>query len=231
MMRHSWKVYLVVVIVFVVSFAIAWTLPTTDIMRGIIGLPGVAALFAGLYQILRDQAAHERAVQLQARQEVFNLGVASHMANVAFDRHVAFSEQYIAKLQEGLSELFQSGPPGQSLKFCSELIDSRLSFRALITEDVESRLMPFEQALRQMGAKNIALGALQGPERTRVVGEMYQVFASVTGAPNDVAVDEAIAPRKIISHLQNLLGVQQLSQLRQAVVRAAVDALSRRGGV
>jgi len=48
-------------------------------------------------------------------------------------------------------------PPGESLKFYSELVDIRLSFRAWITEDLETKVMPFEDALRQMGAKNIGL--------------------------------------------------------------------------
>jgi hypothetical protein len=122
-MRQSWKVYVVAMIVLVVSFVAAWTLPTTKILRGIIGLPGVGALFATLYQIVRDQAAHERAIELQEKQQLFNVGVASHMANVAFDKHVQFSEQYITRMQQGLTDLFQTGPPGESLKFCSDLID------------------------------------------------------------------------------------------------------------
>jgi len=229
MMRQSWAVYLVAALVLVVSFVAAWTLPTTEILRGIVGLPGVAALFAALYQILRDQAAHERAVELQERQELFHLGVTSHMANVAFDRHVQFSEQYIARMQQGLTELFRTGPPGESLKFCSELIDIRLSFRAWITEDVEAKVMPFENALRQMGARKFALeGLAPGPERTRVVNEMYQVFANVTGVKGEGEVDETLAPRRIITHLQDLLGVQQLGRLRRAVVQAAIDALERK---
>ncbi len=103
-MRHSWRVYLVAAIVLVVSFVAAWTLPASEILRGIVGLPGVAALFATLYQILRDQAAHERVIELQERQELFNLGVASHMANVAFDRHVQFSERYTTKMLPGFLE-------------------------------------------------------------------------------------------------------------------------------
>ncbi|HLE64051.1 MAG TPA: hypothetical protein VI750_12960 [Pyrinomonadaceae bacterium] len=157
MMRGSWKVYAVAAVVLILSFFTAWTLPTTEILRGIISLPGVGALFAVLFQIVRDQAAHERALDLQERQQLFHLGVASHMANVAFDKHVQFAEQYISKMQDGLTQLFHTGPPGESLKFYSELVDIRLSFRAWITEDLETKVMPFEDALRQMGAKNIGL--------------------------------------------------------------------------
>lgn len=229
MMQKSWKVYLIAAIVLVVSFLAAWTFPTTEILRGVIGLPGVAALFTALYQIVRDQASHERALELQERQLLFNLGTASHMANVAFDKHVQFSEQYISKMQQGLSRLFETGPPGESLKFCGELIEIRLSFRTWITEDLETKIMPFEDALRQMGAKKIALeGIPTGPERTRLVNEIYRVFSDVTGIKGEGPIDEKLAPRRIMSHLQDLLEVQQLSRLRRAVVQAAIVALEKK---
>jgi hypothetical protein len=228
-MRYSWRVYLASTTVFILSFGAAWALPTTDILRGIIGLPGVAALFAALFQIVRDQSAHERALELLEKQQLFSLGTASHMANIAFDKHVQFSEQYILKMQEGLTELFRTGPPGESLKFCSELIDIRLSFRAWITEDIEAKVMPFEDALRQIGVRKIVLEALHpGPERTRVVGEMYKIFSDVAGLPAEAHIDEKLAPRKIMSHLQDLLGVQQLSRLRTAVIQRAIEALERK---
>ena len=111
----------------------------------------------------------------------------------------------------------------------SPSILARLSFRAWITEDVEAKVMPFEDALRQMGARKFALeGLAPGPERTRVVNEMYQVFSNVTGVKGEGQVDETLAPRRIISHLQDLLGVQQLSRLRRAVVQAAIGALERK---
>jgi hypothetical protein len=215
-------------LVLIASFAVAWTLQTTDLLRGIASLPGVAALLVVLHQIVRDQAAHEKAVDLQERQQLFNLGVASHMANIAFDKHVQFSEQYITRMQQGLTQLFKSGPPGDSLKFCSDLTDIRLSFRAWITEDIEARVMPFEDALRQMGAKKIALEGLRpGPDRTRVVNEMFKVFSDVTGVNGEDPIDETLAPRRIMSHLQDLLGVRQLSRLRQAVVQSAIGALEK----
>jgi len=57
------------------------------------------------------------------------------------------------------------------------------------------------------------------------VNEIYQVFSDVTGVKGDGQTDEKLAPRKIMSHLQDLLGVQQLSRLRRAVVQAAIAAL------
>jgi hypothetical protein len=89
--------------------------------------------------------------------------------------------------------------------------------------------MPFEDALRQMGARKIALEGLpRGPERTRVVNEIYQVFSDVTGLEREGQIDEKLAPRKIMSHLQDLLEVHQLSRLRRAVVQTAIAALEKK---
>lgn len=150
-MRQSWKVYAVAAIVLVVSFVAAWTLPTTEILRGIIGLPGVAALLTAIYQIVRDRAAHERALELQGKQQLFDLGVTSHMAAVAFDKHVQFSEQYISRMQEGLTTLFALGPRKESLKICSDLMVN--------PQDV-GRLQP-RQRPRQRSANHF-LGRIEG---------------------------------------------------------------------
>ena len=227
-MRWSWKVYVVAVIVSVVSFVLAWTLPTTEILRVIVGLPGVGAIFTVLIQIVRDQAAHERALELQEKQQLFNLGVTSHMAQVAFDKHVQFSEQYIARMQRGLTDLFQTGPRKESLQFLDDLVDIRLSFRVWITEDLETKVMLFEKALRQIGGLSIELEGLPpGEARTLKRHEREKVWLSVLGLNDKDQIDEKIAPRKIMSHLQELLGVTQLSRLREAVVQAAIDALER----
>jgi hypothetical protein len=90
-MQLTWKMYVVAAIVCVLVVA-AWLLPTTDLIRNVIALPGVGALFIALFQLLRDEAAHVRALEIHDKQQSFNLGVTSHMANVALDKHVEFSE-------------------------------------------------------------------------------------------------------------------------------------------
>jgi hypothetical protein len=225
-MKHpAWKVYAVTVTILVLSFVTAW-MATSELLTAILSIPGVAAMVAMLYQFIRDQAAHERALDLQEKQHRFDLGVTSHMANVAFDKHMAFVEKYISTMQEGLTDLFTTGPPGESLKFGQKLQDIRLSFRAWITEDIEVKVMPFEAALRKMGAHEIVLEGLGvGPERTRLVNEIYKAFSAVAGIEDEGQVDEILAPRTIMSHLQDSLEVRQLVRLRRAAIEAAINAL------
>jgi hypothetical protein len=228
MMRGSYKVYTVAAVFFILSF-VAASLATTEFYRAILSIPGVTALVAALFQLVRDQAAHERALDLQNRQQLFNLGVASHMANIAFDKHVEFAEKYISTMQRGLTDLFTTGPPGDSLIFAHKLEAVRLSFRAWITEDIGTKVMPFENALRSMGTTKIVLeGKPPGPERTRLVNDIFRKFSAVAGIEHEGQVDENLAPGKIMNHLQDLLEVRQLSRLRRAAVQSTIDSLERR---
>lgn len=227
MMPGSWKVYAVAAAVLVVFFIAAWIAPT-DLLSAILSIPGIAAVLTMLFQFVRDQAAHERALDLQQRQQLFDLGVTSHMANIAFDRHVAFVENYISTMQGGLTDLFTTGPPGESLMFSQKLADIRLSLRAWITEDIEAKVMPFEAALRKMGATKIALEGLPaGPERKQLVTEIYTAFSAVAGIEHEGQVDETLAARRIMSHLQDSLEVRQLVRLRRAAIQTAIKALER----
>jgi len=228
-MRRSWHVYAMAGIVFLLSIGFAWFLPTTDILRGLAGIPGVFALIAALYQTLRDQAAYDRQLDLQERQQFFNVGVASHMANVAFDKHVEFSEQYISKTQDAVTALFRDGPSKNTLTSLADLMAVRHKFRAWITNDVEARLLPFERALREIGAANIELAGIPpGDLRSKTVNQMFDTFRDLIGLPREgKAVDGKSAPDQIVGHLQELLGVAQLSRLRAAAIQSAIRTLER----
>jgi len=228
-MRLSWKVYALAGIILCLSFV--GSMFTTETLRVVISLPGVAALIAALIQIVRDQAEYQRRLWLQENQQIFSLGVTSHMAEVAFDRHVQFSEQYIKKMQEGLEQLLKTGGSHKdALQFCCDLADVRLSFRAWLTEDLQAKVIPFENALREMGASGIALQGLPvGEQRNRVLAEMDRIFSNVTGFKLEGPIDENLTPGRIMNHLQETLGVKQLIRLRGAVIAAAIEALEKRG--
>lgn len=229
-MRFSWPVYSALAVVGSVSFLAASLLPTTDLLRAISGFPAVIALIAAVFQVFRDQAQHEKVLATQRDQQHFVLGVTSHMANVAFDRHVEFCEKYIQRMQKGLTELFHKGPTKECLPFCIELADIRLSYRTWLTSDLQSQIMPFEEALTKIAGRNIELEGLPvGDKRSQAVEEMHDVFADVLGIPRlRGTTDEKVVPARIMDHLQDLLGVKQLVQLRIALVAEAVKTLEKR---
>lgn len=73
------RIYIALGVVLVFSFGAALYFPTEDILKGVFASPGILALFGVLYQAFRDKSAHERSLELQKRQQIFNLGATSHM--------------------------------------------------------------------------------------------------------------------------------------------------------
>ncbi len=120
-LRSSLWIYLGSAVVLLASFAAAWLLPVPDLFKGLASIPGVGALLNVLLQLWRDQRSHERAVELLHRQQDFALATASHMANLAYDKHVAFCEAYIERTTKGLSDLMRCGPSKEALAFAGDL--------------------------------------------------------------------------------------------------------------
>jgi hypothetical protein len=206
----------------------ASALPTTELLRSVAGIPGVGALITVLYQAVRDRAAHERQLEIEERRQSFTIGVASHMANTAFDKHVELCEEYIRTMQRGLERLFRDGPTKDALRIGSELADVRLKFRAWVTPEVQDQLMAFERGLVEIGSTHVILeGVPVGDKRSEMVEAMYRKFSAVAGLPAQESVDAELAPGRIIGHLQELLGVLHLARLRATAVQQAIQALEK----
>ena len=150
-MKLSWKIYMVAGVVFVLSFSTATLLPISDTFKGIIAIPCVGSLLGALYQIFKDQAKFEKDQALQQKQHIFNLSVTSHMANVAFDKHVQFSEEYIQKMDECIKLLFEAGPSGQTLNIAEQLMNIRRKHTPWVTKETTSKLCEFENDLAMIG--------------------------------------------------------------------------------
>lgn len=208
------------------SFAAAYWLPVGEAAATFFGVPGVLALIGVLVQLWRDSTAHERSLELVARQQDFTLGTATHMADIAYDKHVDFCEAYIAKTSTGLQQLYEKGPSDVALPIAYDLASIRVSYRAWLTEEIEDSLIPFEQALREIGANKEYLKDLPiGTERSRVVNAMYEAFKLATGMSEAVSVEEREkTSAHVIEALRDVLGIRELTALRR---RATAVALSR----
>lgn len=111
-------------IIFVASLVLIFFAPV-DIVRQVAGIPAVGALVAALFSIFKDQVAHERAVLLLEAENAFSMGATSHMANVAFDKHVSFCEEYVEEMFKTLSTLFQEGPTEKAMEHAGALYQIR----------------------------------------------------------------------------------------------------------
>ena len=231
-MTYSWPVYSILAIVFAISLGTAFVLPTADILRWVSGVPALVALIGVVLQIFRDQAQHEKTLIVQRDQQHFVLGITSHMANVAFDRHVDFCEKYITQTQETLSTLFREGPTRQGFELSAKLAGIRLSFQTWLTSDIQNKILPFENALTKIAGMHLELEHLPvGDKRTKVVEAMHNTFADVLGLSRLEGrgeSDEAVLASRIMDHLQDILGVKQLIRLRIKLVNEAESSLGNK---
>ena len=216
--------------VVVISFTIPWLLPVSDFFKGVSTIPGIGALSLAVIQLWRDKISHERQKELQRKQHFFNLGVTSHMASVVFDKHVDFCEKYIAQMYDGLEGLFRDGPTKEALSFSGKLAKIRIQYRPWLTEEMIEKVLPYEKALRNIGAYAFVEPNLPvGEERNRIIEKMFNTFSELTEIKKEKELNEQIATELIINHLQQVLGIRELTLLRQKVIEAAVKSIEEVG--
>jgi hypothetical protein len=188
-------------------------------------LPAVGAIWAALVELLRDRAAHDRAAALQTTQNSLAVGAASHMASVAFEKHAAFCEEYVADIHQALATLFREGPTSEALRHSSSLYRIRQRWAVWLTPSVETDLERFEAALRKIGSSAHFVDVdLAHPTRSEVIREMHELYKEVVGMSQgdekQVETDRAI--RKIIQGLRRVLGIEELTDLRKNLVSRAL---------
>lgn len=217
--------YLPYIVVLCVSFFAAWILPAREIIRDLATLPGIGALFLLLNQLYRDERTHERALELQYKQQDFILGTASHMSDVAYDKHVLFCEEYIACVQDGFQKMMADGPSPGTMTIGRDLARIRIKHSTWLTQDIDKKLKPFESALISIGAKESILNNLQeGEQRIRVVDEIYKSFGLVFGYEKPLnEEEEGVAIDRIIEQIREILGINILTTLRQESAKLALS--------
>lgn len=178
--------------------------------------------------IARDRIAFDRSVRLEEGRNRFTIGVTSHMASVAFDKHVKFCEEYVEEMQKTLITFLTNGPSKKVLVHVTRLVDIRGKWAVWLTPELETVLGRFEGAMQSMGAKARLLDQVPEMEqRAKVVGEMYAEFAELIGLAKwdgkDTSNERAVAT--IIGKLRDILGVGELTQLRSELVKRALENL------
>jgi hypothetical protein len=219
----SYVAYGVSIIVIVISACSVIFLPLTDEIKTMFSLPGIAGLFSLLIQGWRDQVAHERTLELQQKKNEFDLAVASHMANVVFDKQVEFSEQYSQKLYSVIQLMGQEGPSENTLSYATELQRIRIRFAPWVSNELNHKLMPYEAALREIGA--LATVEKFDPNtvsRGKVINKMYSVFAKFLGidfeGTETKPEDYSLA---VLEHLKDVLNIPDLETLRRNAIKLA----------
>jgi len=223
----NYVAYGISIIVIVASACLVIFLPISDQIKTMFSLPGIAGLFSLLIQGWRDQVAHERAVELQQKKNEFDLAIASHMTNVVFDKQVEFSEQYSQKLYSVIQTMGQEGPSENTLEYSKELQRIRISFAPWVSKELNQKLMPYETALRKIGA--LATIEKLDPDRldkTDIINKMYTVFSKFLGIDfNGTESEPEDYSLTVLEHLKEVLNIPDLETLRRNAIRSATFSI------
>jgi hypothetical protein len=200
----------------------------------------VSALFGALFTLVRDYSAFERSLLLSVHQNQLSLGASSHMAKVAFDKHVEFCESYTAKANEILEKIYLNGPAQDAVFWAGELFNIRKKFAVWITEEIDKRLDAFETVIRQMGASagyvkvTASSDDMQNAESVRNkmrdehIERMYLHFSELTGVSvrqGEKLTNENAVNAQII-FLRKVLGTEDFVKMRKILVSKASVAIS-----
>jgi len=150
------------------------------------------------------------------------------MANVAFDKHAAFCEEYMAEVDGTMGVLFRGGPINATvLENAATLRDIRAKYSVWLTPEIEEKLMEFETALSELGADAWLVKALERggeEERQKAGNEAFMTFAKVMGFKHwkGQALSGVKASVTVVEGLREVLGIADLTRLRAEVVRRAM---------
>jgi hypothetical protein len=221
--KPGWRKYIGPAVIFAGSCALTILIVLivqTGVWAGVATLPGVGALFWALFQLMRDDAEHQRQRALQHAQQQFDLGVTSHMADVAFDKHVQFCEAYAKELHATLNTLFREGETAGALAHATRLRDIQNEYIIWVTPQISEKLEPLEAELRRIGAKKHVHNVTNTPMTPKEFEEISDAFYRILDVRVDPGSkrDERVAITAILERLREILAVGELLALRSALV-------------
>jgi hypothetical protein len=224
-MKLSWKSYIALAVVFFLSLMMTLILPS-DIFKGLAAMPATGALLYALYQIFRDQAAFEKQKYLQRQQQIFNLGSTSHMANVAFDKHVEFCEHYMEEVHNTINTLFQEGPTTKALDHSRNLFNMKRRYAAWIPQDVALTLEPFEKAISEIGTGSRLRNMQTGPDTLNLTEKTWGTLNKIMDK-NLNAEHREVAVEEQKQRIRAILGIEELTKMRTMLVKEALSFLEK----
>lgn len=229
--RYRPTLYALLTVVGAVSFLATLYLPIDEVLRTITALPFVAALFAALFQIVRDHSSFEHDRLQQEREHAFTVAATSHMSKVVFDKHVEFCEAYLKALQDLLGNLFARGPTEKAREHLQPLYDVRRNYRLWISLPMAMKLDQFESKVAAM-ASSLGVWNAQREIETYQTGnnkyldEAYKLFEEILNIDKkdnaDVESKKSRGYALVIEHLQEIVGIETLATLRDSVLQNAV---------
>jgi hypothetical protein len=162
---------------------------------------GSVAVAVALSNVLSNRSIERYKVQqsraLLETQNAFSVGATSHMATVAWDKHIEFCEAYVEEMYKALHTLIPDGRTEEPVDV-RNLSQIRQSKRALwFTREIEDKLKTFDRDITQIGASRV-------------------LDADGNGPP--VANENSIKTGIVIAYLRGALLTEELTVLRNKLV-------------
>jgi len=79
-------------------------------------------------EAFKAELKRAHAIEMEEARNRFTVGATSHMADVAFDKHVQFCEEYTAEVHHALAFLFKKGPNADVLQNATALMNVRTKY-------------------------------------------------------------------------------------------------------
>jgi hypothetical protein len=169
----------------------------------------------------------------QEQEHAFAVAATSHMSTIVFNKHVEFCEDYMKALQELLGHLFAKGPTKKAVEHLEPLYDVRRKHRLWISASVAGALDEFESKVLRIAG---SIGIWEALSETynfksgdnEHLDRAYDLFNEVMGLKEEKRQDADAEYKKrrgyalVIEHLQEILGIGALTELRDTVIRNAM---------
>lgn len=192
-MTYRYKLYIWLSVVGVLSFLSALLLPISEVAKTMTALPFVGALFAALFQLIRDHSTFVKETVKQQREHAFIRAATSHMSKIVFDKHVEFGEAYIEKLLELLGKLISKGPTEEGIEYVRPLYDIRKKYRLWITPSMSATFDEFEGKIVKMGSSyGLWKGTKYEKGSNKSLDLAYELFEEILGVEKEKRDDPEI---------------------------------------
>lgn len=223
MNKSNTAIFLILGLVFIAG---VFLLVKTDTVwiQTVAAIPTVGALAGALFQLVRDDAAYKKQREIQNAQNVFTLGASSHMATVAFDKHIEFCEQYMELIHELIDSIMQHGPSTEQRPKVIDLLNLRKRYAAWTTKDMEAQLKPFEDALVHMTSLS---GLVERNRQTeagdKAIDDLYKLSSEILQLDgNELALGSDVSIGEIRERVRKMLGIEEISEMRKAIVEKSI---------
>ena len=166
------------------------------VVISLIGSAVVGPVSVGVSKFLSDRSIERQKAtnnsELVESQNTFSVGATSHMAIVAFDKHICFCEEYVKEMSEALRSLIEDGSIEAALDV-TRFFRIRQKWALWLTQEMENELDQFERNFTLMGGEARSYG-VSGP------------------ASNESSI------KTMIAILRKVLRVEELTTLRNELV-------------